>query len=60
MLCVNKVYTEVCSARLYVCSPLLLCAVTELVIERARLPYCITDRHLQHAHKKRQGVGLSC
>jgi hypothetical protein len=33
---------------------LLWCAVTELAHEGTRLPYCITDRHIQPAHKKGQ------
>jgi hypothetical protein len=59
MLCYNKVGTEVCSTGLYICRPLMSCAVTELARERTHLRYCIAHRHIQSAHKKRQDVGLT-
>ena len=59
MLCFNEVGTEVCSASLYVCRPVLSCTVTELAYGRTNLPYCIADRRIQPAHKKRQDVGLA-
>jgi hypothetical protein len=58
MLCFNKVGTDVCSTSVYVCRPLLSCAVTQLAHERTHLPYCMADRHFQPVHKKRQDVGL--
>jgi hypothetical protein len=41
MLCFNKAGTEVCSASLYVCRPVLSCALTELGHERTHLPCCV-------------------